>query len=73
MYISALAKRPRGNCEFCIQEWGWEPLLFFFGFILFETIGKNTLKLRYGSVLFQKVLGTKSCDGSNKLIVWNNL
>ena len=41
--------------------------------ILFETIIKKISKTQRHGVLFQKVLGTKLCNGSNKLIVLNNL
>ena len=68
----ALAQRPRHNGEFFIKEWGWGPC-----FILFERIPiwknqkKNTLKLRHGGVLLQKLLSRKSCDGINCL--WSSV
>ena len=48
--------------QFCIHKC-------FFAFILFETISETQMH----NVLFQKVLSTKLCDGSNTLIVLNNL
>ena len=45
----------------------------FFAFILFETIGGKISETQTHDVLIQKVLGTKLCNSSNKLIVWNSL
>ena len=52
--------------QFCIHKC-------VFAFILFETIGGKISETQTHDVLIQKVLGTKLCDASKKLIVWNNL